>query len=223
MAESRRTSRRPVRCVIGDRSEAFSRGLAAILADEGVAVEGYGRDSGELRAAVEQVGADVAVIAVDPADEAIRWARGARGIPVFLVSSSERYRDPMQMLRAGVLGFLSREASGEGWLWPSGWSPSTGWCTPADGSGSSSIGGRGAAAIAPQRDRSPHHREQEVVQLVTEGCSNKQIAPALAQQTVKNHLRNIMGKLGMGTRAELLTWALDGRFTPRTPSAARWC
>jgi DNA-binding NarL/FixJ family response regulator len=46
-------------------------------------------------------------------------------------------------------------------------------------------------------------REIEVLELVAKGKSNKAIAKALfiAEDTVKNHLRNIYGKLGVNERA----------------------
>jgi RNA polymerase sigma factor (sigma-70 family) len=47
-------------------------------------------------------------------------------------------------------------------------------------------------------------REQEVLKLVSEGLSNKEISQALgiSASTVKNHLRNIMEKLHVRNRVE---------------------
>jgi DNA-binding NarL/FixJ family response regulator len=54
------------------------------------------------------------------------------------------------------------------------------------------------------------HRETEVIGLVTEGCSNKDIALRLGitEDTVKRHLTNIFDKVGMSTRLELALFAL---------------
>ncbi len=53
-------------------------------------------------------------------------------------------------------------------------------------------------------------RELEVLQAVASGKSNKEIAEALAlsTNTVQVHLRNIFGKLGVGSRTEAVTHAL---------------
>jgi DNA-binding NarL/FixJ family response regulator len=53
-------------------------------------------------------------------------------------------------------------------------------------------------------------REREVLQLIFEGQSNKQIAAALglSELTVNVHVRNILSKLGVGSRTEAVTAAL---------------
>ena len=54
-------------------------------------------------------------------------------------------------------------------------------------------------------------REQEVLQLLTEGLTNKEIANKLgiAENTVKNHLKNILGKLHLANRVQAATLALQ--------------
>ena len=52
-------------------------------------------------------------------------------------------------------------------------------------------------------------RENEIVQLVIQGLRNKEVAVKLSieEQTVKNHLRNIFGKLEVFDRRELALYA----------------
>jgi DNA-binding NarL/FixJ family response regulator len=47
-------------------------------------------------------------------------------------------------------------------------------------------------------------REREVLRLITDGCSNREIADTLylAEGTVKNHITNILGKLGVRDRTQ---------------------
>jgi DNA-binding NarL/FixJ family response regulator len=54
-------------------------------------------------------------------------------------------------------------------------------------------------------------RELEVLQLVAEGASNKEIASSLhiSQATVKSHLIHIFGKLGVSDRTAAVTVALQ--------------
>lgn len=51
-------------------------------------------------------------------------------------------------------------------------------------------------------------REAEVLDLLEHGCSNKQIARTLGigLSTVKNHVHNILGKLGVASRGEAAAW-----------------
>jgi len=60
----------------------------------------------------------------------------------------------------------------------------------------------------------PHplsERELEIVQLLAQGATNREIAAALflAEGTVKNHLTNILGKLGARDRAQAALIARD--------------
>jgi two-component system, NarL family, nitrate/nitrite response regulator NarL len=52
-------------------------------------------------------------------------------------------------------------------------------------------------------------REREILVLVEEGLSNKQIARRLSieVQTVKNHVHNLLEELGLHTRTEAAAWA----------------
>lgn len=54
-------------------------------------------------------------------------------------------------------------------------------------------------------------REMEVLALIHEGHANKQIAARMdvAPATVKAHIRNLYGKLGVGRRTEALAKARD--------------
>jgi DNA-binding NarL/FixJ family response regulator len=54
-------------------------------------------------------------------------------------------------------------------------------------------------------------REQEILVLVQEGLSNKQIAQELQIQlsTAKNHVHSILGKLGVERRAEVVALARE--------------
>jgi DNA-binding NarL/FixJ family response regulator len=54
-------------------------------------------------------------------------------------------------------------------------------------------------------------REREVLNLVARGYTYKQVGTELyiAEKTVENHVRNILGKLHLTRRAELVRWAAD--------------
>jgi DNA-binding NarL/FixJ family response regulator len=66
----------------------------------------------------------------------------------------------------------------------------------------------GGQASAPADELTP--REQEVVKLVAEAHTNREIAEILhlAEKTVENHRSNAMRKLGMRDRVELVRYAI---------------
>jgi non-specific serine/threonine protein kinase len=53
-------------------------------------------------------------------------------------------------------------------------------------------------------------REREILELVAEGLSNKDIAARLviARRTVEGHVHNILAKLGFTKRTQLATWVI---------------
>lgn len=60
-------------------------------------------------------------------------------------------------------------------------------------------------------------REREVVRLVAQGFTNRQVAQELviSEKTAGKHLENIMAKLSFQSRAQVAAWAVQQRATPR--------
>lgn len=60
-------------------------------------------------------------------------------------------------------------------------------------------------------------RELDILRLVTLGRTNPEIASALfiTEHTVKGHLANILGKLGVDNRVQLATFALQNGLALR--------
>jgi two-component system NarL family response regulator len=103
---------------------------------------------------------------------------------------------------------------------------------------------RGEAAISPAiarrildefsrlptpRDISPAHpsdltaREVQIVQQLTRGASNREIARQLviSENTVKNHVRNVLSKLHLRSRREIASYARNhGMASPPSNSSA---
>jgi DNA-binding NarL/FixJ family response regulator len=54
----------------------------------------------------------------------------------------------------------------------------------------------------------PNPREHAIIQLVAEGCKNREIATSLGttEHVIKNYLRVIYDKLGLWNRVELALW-----------------
>ncbi|HZD31760.1 MAG TPA: response regulator transcription factor [Candidatus Angelobacter sp.] len=71
-------------------------------------------------------------------------------------------------------------------------------------------------ALPPRKTFGLTARELEVVSLITEGCTNKDIAKTfgISEETVKRHLTNIFNKLGVGNRLELALFALNHNLMP---------
>lgn len=83
----------------------------------------------------------------------------------------------------------------------------------------SSITRRLIAEVTARRSAAPRSavldaltpREREVLELIAEGKSNGEIASELfvAEQTVKTHVSNVLGKLGLRDRAQAVVFAYE--------------
>ena len=66
------------------------------------------------------------------------------------------------------------------------------------------------AVSAPESPEALTERETEVLRLLAQGQSNKQIARSLqiAEKTVKTHVSNILSKLGVQSRTQATLYAV---------------
>jgi len=75
---------------------------------------------------------------------------------------------------------------------------------------------RKPAAATPAADALSEltQREREIVHLIVEGASNKEVASSLniSERTVKGHLSNVFQKLGVADRLKLVLYVREGRL-----------
>lgn len=74
-----------------------------------------------------------------------------------------------------------------------------------------SLAARGDLGAASPQDNQLTAREVQVLRLISEGLSNKEIAQAfnISEATVKNHVHHLLGKLRVGSRREAATRRLN--------------
>ena len=154
--------------------------------------------------------------------EATRRIRQAQpGTKVVMLTVSEDEDDLFASIHAGATGYLLKEVSIE------------------EVAEAVRAVARGQALITPsmaskllgefnilsrrvdaQQGNAPQltERETEVLRLVAKGMSNKEIASELviAQNTVKNHVRNILEKLQMKSRMEAAMYAVREKLVDAT-------
>ncbi len=142
-------------------------------------------------------------------------------IPVVIVSGFFSREHVMSALQAGASGFIPKTVSGSAMvnalrLVLSGekYLPST---TFFDENPSPTfpVGG----GTPPPFDKLSR-RESEILVLLVEGRTNKEIAIALELQeiTIKVHLRNVYRKIGAANRAQAVRIALQSGWSPLAPT-----
>lgn len=216
---------RMIRCVLGDRSAFFTEGLTSVLRREGeAAIVGATADPAELPDLVERLEPDVAVVSFEPPAAALAATRRLQvDLPVLILTWSRREDDLIDALRAGASGFVHKEvdpqdlsravvevASG-GTAFPRGWER----LLVSRLDGQRPAGQRRSDPVTLTR------REQDIVQLIVDGHSNKALAATLgiAHQTAKNHVRHVMTKLRVTSRVQLCAWAIERGYSPSTTAA----
>ena len=62
-------------------------------------------------------------------------------------------------------------------------------------------------------------REREVATLIARGLSNRALADTLvlSERTIAKHVENILSKLGVASRTQIATWAVEHGLTRREP------
>ena len=201
-------------------------GLRAILAPipgfEIVGEAGNGRDGIELAARLRP---DVVIMDVSMPDlggiDATRLMLAANPrLRVIALSMHSDRRYVTTMLAAGAAGFVMKDSAaselieaietvGRGSTYVS--DALVAGLEPIGGNANGTVNGNGHGL----RVRKLSSRERQVLQLVAEGRSSKEIASRLtiAVPTVETHRRQIMGKLGLRSVAELTKYAVREGLT----------
>jgi DNA-binding NarL/FixJ family response regulator len=212
--------REPVRVLMADDQALFRRGLFVLLGSEpGIEVVAEAKDGEEAIAKAAELAPDVALLDVRmPRMDGIQAARRIRELlpstKVLMLTVSDEEDDLYEAIKAGANGYLLKEVSVE----------DVAAAIHAVVQGQSLISPSMASKLlrefnalarqAAEREQLPAPvltpRELEVLKLVARGMSNKDVADQLfiSENTVKNHVRNILEKLHLHSRMEAVMYAV---------------
>jgi two-component system, NarL family, response regulator NreC len=218
-----------MKILLVDDHQMMRDGLRAVLEKEGLEVVGEAANGHEGIAAAHRLKPDVVVMDIsmpelNGIDATRRLLAEMPGLKVIGLSMHSDRRYVLALFGAGAVGYLLKNSAsdeliqavraavaGQRYVSPAvagivldavtGRAPESG---PPSGS---------LRPGAPSKPLSP--REREVLQLLAEGRSSKEIAArlAVAVPTVETHRRQIMGKLGLRTIAELTKYAVREGLT----------
>jgi len=203
-----------IRLLIADDHLVVRTGLRSLVAGADIEVIGEASSGGECVRKVQQLKPDVVLldIRMPDGDGLIALSRlklEMAQLPVLIFST---YDNPTYIARAvalGANGYLSKGATREELL--------TAIRTVASGQNAWTrdelrrvTGALATPRLAGDIDVPLTQRESEVLQHLSHGLTNKEIAQALhiSYETVKEHVQHILRKIGVTDRTQAAVWAV---------------
>ncbi len=215
----------PIRILLADDQALFREGLHTLLSVQpDFEVVGEAANGEEAVGLAETLRPDVALMDLQmPVLDGVAATRQLRvacpGCRVIVLTTFDDDDYVFEGLRAGAAGYLLKDtpsarlaeairaaARGESFLEPSVAAKVVAEFTRLSAAPPPTAPPATQPLAEPLSDR-----ELEVLRLVAQGASNKEIAAALfiAEGTAKNHLTNILGKLGVTDRTQAALKARD--------------
>ena len=200
-----------VKVVLADDHPIWRDGVRADLGD-GFWVVAEAGNAEEAVAAIRRHKPDVAVCDLQmPGGGGIKVARACgEETRIVILTVSEQERDLLDAVAAGAVGYLVKSTPGPE-LRAALWRAARGEPVFSPALAALVLGefrklAKQSSGVSPLSER-----EREVLQLVARGHSYKEIGAKLyiAEKTVENHVRNILGKLHLSRRQELIRYALE--------------
>jgi DNA-binding NarL/FixJ family response regulator len=210
-----------IRVFIADDNRLLREGLAAMLTEiDDLSVVGMAETGVE---AVDQIGRllpEVALIDIGMPDKDGLDVTGALykdfpTVKVIILGMPDLTDEIMACIEAGAAGYVLKEASFE-YLVESIRSVQRGesFCSPRMAASLFSRVAELAGEKIPESSVKLTPREVQVIKKIADGLSNKEIATALfiEEQTVKNHIHNILDKLQLHNRLEAVQYARERKL-----------
>jgi len=201
----------PVKVVIADDHAIWRSGLRADLG-ENFTVVGEAGDAAEAVKVIEATDPDLVLSDLHMPEGggiALVKAIGDK-VPVVMLTVSEAEADLLDAIAAGALGYLTKTTSPDE-LREQLWKASKG----------EPVFSASLAALVLSEFRRLHkaetpgqalsEREREVLQYVARGHTYKEVGETLfiSAKTVENHVRNILKKLQLNRKQELIRYAIE--------------
>ena len=200
-----------VKVVIADDHAIWRSGLRADLG-ENFTVVGEASDAKEAVAVIEKTDPDLVLSDLHmPEGGGIALAKAvSEKVPVVMLTVSEAESDLLDAIAAGALGYLVKSTTSEE-LRDHLWRASMGEPVFSPSLAALVLTEFRRVKATQQPADALSSREREVLQLVARGHTYREIGEELyiSAKTVENHVRNILKKLHLNRKQELIRYALE--------------
>ena len=215
-----------MRLLIADDHSLFRDGLRSLLKAQGHEVVGEAKNGREAIELAKQLSPDLVLMDLSmPELDGISATRQMTAelpaVKVVILTASEDDATLFDAIKAGAQGYLLKNLEADDFFeLLDGASRGEPALTPAFARKLLQEFARPEPQAAPPRDEEElTAREREVLELMVEGVtSNRKLARRLnlSENTVKFHVRNILDKLRLHDRAQIVGYALRKKMTDRS-------
>lgn len=213
---------KPIRLLLVDDHALFRKGLVSLLRRESeFQVIGEAENGADAIAKAKQLKPDLVLMDIHmPEIDGIEATRRIREMlpstRVVILTVSEDDKDLFEGIKCGADGYLLKKLEPEE-LYAMLRGVFQGEAPISRTTASKILNEFAVQArrkAAPQLEEELSAREKEVLQSLASGLTNKEIGNQLgiAENTVKNHLKNILAKLHLENRVQAATFALQKGF-----------
>jgi two-component system, NarL family, response regulator DegU len=205
-----------IRVLLADDHRMLREGLRRSLTEEGFDIVGEAENGEQAISLAAELQPDVVLMDVSMPEldgvEATKVIRQQPGAPQVIMLTMHADREVLaDAIRAGASGYLVKDCSTE----------EVAEAVRMAVQGDTALSPQLAATMldevrrldvpdSPEEDRVITKREEEVLQLIADGCSTPEVADQLyiSQKTVKNHLASIYQKLDARDRTQAVLQAV---------------
>lgn len=212
-----------IRVLLADDHGLFRKGLSTLLAKEkGFEVVGEAGDGNEAFKKARELMPDIVLMDVympgcDGLEATRRIKKALPSVKVVILTVSEEDKNLFEAIKSGAHGYLLKKIEPKE-LFEMLRGVSRGEAPISRATAMKILeefARQAQRAVEEEAEESLSAREREVLELVTKGLTNKEIGNKLriTENTVKNHLKNILEKLHLENRVQAAAFALQKKLS----------
>jgi DNA-binding NarL/FixJ family response regulator len=208
-----------LKVILADNQAIFRAGAAKVLAvEDDLRIVAQAQNAEQVAMSIDRFRASVLIISETLAENLSKIVADARKQKTQVVIVSDKPDNTADLVRTGAAGIVFRSITGAALVE----------CIRKVSKGENFVQDTAVAMEVEESDQVGARvrdrltpKELKIVALVVQGYKNKEIASRLGttEQVIKNYLRNVYDKIGVGDRLELALFTIHHRILAEAAAA----